>query len=145
MTTQSDMTADIPGGFLPIDARGRYEQAFGPVYLNRSRSQIAFRVEENNMNAFGACHGGAMSTFADMQLLAVKPAPGVGGDHTPTISLSIDYLAPARLHDWVISSVIIVKVTRTMLFTQALISVRDEIIARSTAIYRNYPDKVEVQ
>ena len=81
-----------------------------------------------------------MATFADMQIAAViagSPA-GLPKGHQPTISLNVDYLATAALGAWVEAAVTLVKTTKTLIFTQALISADGEIVARSQAIYRNY-------
>ena len=81
-------------------------------------------------------HGGAMATFADTQLMAFRAGAEEGASHSPTISLSVDYLAPAAVGAWVEASVTLVKQTRTMLFTQAIMTVDGEPVARSSAIYR---------
>lgn len=78
-----------------------------------------------------------MATFADTQILAIYPSAADPSSPTPTISLSVDYLAPAPLGAWVEAQVSVVKRTRRMIFTQALMTVRGEAVARSSAIYRN--------
>ena len=80
-----------------------------------------------------------MATFADMQIAAVICAsPGTADGHQPTISLHVDYLATAPLDAWVEAVVTLVKTTRSLIFTQALIRADGEIVARSQAIYRNF-------
>jgi acyl-coenzyme A thioesterase PaaI-like protein len=68
----------------------------------------------------------------------IVAGPGTAEGHQPTVSLSIDYLATARLGAWVEAQVTLIKTTRTLIFTQALLSADGEIVARSNAIYRNY-------
>lgn len=98
---------------------------------------MAFRVAPNHVNPVGGCHGGAMATFADAQIVAVYDASGTADQHTPTINLSMDYLAPAPLGAWVEAEVRLIRKTRTLIFTQAIISTGGEPIARTSAIYRN--------
>ena len=128
---------EAPDGFEPLDLISGYSVAFGPVYLNRSERKLGFRVEESHLNPFGLCHGGAMATFADLQVIAVKEGPGIKPGFSPTVSMSVDYLSPARLGDWVEATVTLAKATRSLIFTQALITADGETVARTTALYRN--------
>jgi uncharacterized protein (TIGR00369 family) len=137
----SDDKQGVPEGFELFEPGKGYNSEFGAVYLNQAARKIGFRVMEHHLNPFGALHGGAMATFADMQCVAVKQ-DFEGKRHTPTISLTIDYLAPTRLGDWVEAEVKLVKVTSTMVFTQALFTAQGSIVARSSAIYRYYSPKV---
>ena len=106
---------------------------------------MGFRIAPNHLNPVGVCNGGAMATFADMQIAAViAGGPGTSEGHQPTISLNVDYLATASLGAWVEAAVTLVKTTKTLIFTQALITADGEIVARSQAIYRNYGRGVAV-
>ena len=134
------MAEDAPEGFVRADLGPGFGGDFGAVYLDRGRGRIGFRVTARHANPVGACHGGAMATFADMQLMAIRAGTEEGQPHSPTISLSLDYLAPAPVGAWVEAAVTLVRATRTMLFTQAVMTVDGEAVARATAIYKN-PDK----
>ncbi|MDB5577846.1 MAG: thioesterase superfamily protein [Bradyrhizobium sp.] len=129
------MTQDVPPGFEPAPLNVGYNAGFGPSYFNAQERKIGFRVAPHHLNPGGTCHGGAIATFADMQIMVAGDDPYV--THKPTISLSIDYLAPPPLGAWVEAEVTCPKVTRSMVFTQALITADGEIVARSSAIYRN--------
>ena len=129
---------DVPDGFKLIDLGNGFGARFGPVYLHKDGGKLGFRVASHHLNPVDACHGGAMATFADMQIAAVRPGLGTEAGHMPTISLSVDYLAPARLGTWVEAAITLVKITRTLAFTQALITADGDMVARSSGIYRNY-------
>jgi uncharacterized protein (TIGR00369 family) len=134
------MDTSVPAGFEPIDLGIGFTAPFGPVYLNRETMTLGFRVREYHINPVQGCNGGAMATFADMQIAAVfltreGRAPKT---HLPTISLAVDYLAPAPLGAWVEAAVTLIKITKTLIFTQALITVEGQSVARSNATYRNY-------
>ena len=130
--------AEVPQGFEPIRLGNGFDLSFGPVYLHKGERKLGFRVAAHHLNPVDSCHGGAMATFADMQIAAVRPGLGTQAGHMPTINLSVDYLAPARLGSWVEAAVTLVKATRTLVFTQALITVAGEPVARATGIYRNF-------
>jgi acyl-coenzyme A thioesterase PaaI-like protein len=86
-----------------------------------------------------------MATFADMQIAAIVRSGLIATErHTPTISLSVDYIAPAPLGAWVEANVILIKETKLMIFTQALITANGQPVARANATYRNYGAAVAV-
>ncbi|MET0659232.1 MAG: PaaI family thioesterase [Steroidobacteraceae bacterium] len=126
-----------PVGFEIVLVDCSFNQQFGAVYLNREDTKIGFQVSTGHLNPKGVCHGGAMATFADMQILAVRPDATGKTLHFPTIQMSINYLVPVQLDTWVEATVTLVKVTRTMLFTQALITGDGKVVASTSGIYRN--------
>jgi acyl-coenzyme A thioesterase PaaI-like protein len=139
MSGGSASEAAVPIGFEPLPLGAGYAEAFGVVFVNRTSRSLAFRVAPNHMNPVKVCNGGAIATFADMQIAGViAGGPGTAEGHQPTISLAIDYLAPAPLGAWVEAAVTLVKRTRSLIFTQALITADGVIVGRSHAIYRNY-------
>lgn len=137
----SDRNAgDPPQGFALLDGGPGFGAAFGPMYVRRGKGggTLAFRVGPCHVNLAGNCHGGAMATFADMQVAATRTTGGDPATHTPTISLSLDFVGPAPLGAWVECDVTLIKTTRRLVFTQALMRVDGAPVARSTAIYRNH-------
>lgn len=133
------MSDVIPDGYELLDAKPGYGEQFGPVYGSRTENglRLAFRVLDHHLNHFNVCHGGAMATFADIQLIGVR-AQMRNQKHAPTISLAIDYLEPVKKGDWVECAVILHKETRNMAFTNAQMSVNGRLVCRSNAIYRLY-------
>ena len=142
ITAQGRIT--VPAGFEPLDLGGSFAASFGPVYVSWADNRLGFLVAERHLNPVGVCHGGAIATFADMQVAVVKTGPGTPAGHMPTIHLDVDYVAPAPLGSWVDLAVSLVKKTRNLIFTQALITADGNIVARSSGIYRN-PIKVRAQ
>lgn len=57
---------------------------------------LAMPVRADMLNFWGVCHGGIISTFADV---ACSLACNAGGELTVGSALQIDYLAPAREGD----------------------------------------------
>ncbi len=132
------MEQPTPPGFEPIDLGAGFARLFGPVWLCQETCSLGFRVQEHHLNPAGFCNGGAMATFADMQIVAVVAGAGTTLPHAPTISLSIDYLNTAPCGAWVEAAAVLLRKTRTMVFTQALITVDGDPVARTHAIYRHY-------
>lgn len=140
MATSDDSdAAPAPAGFHLIAPRGGFSDVFGPVYIDPVGHRIGFRAQARHLNPFGSVHGGAISTFADKQIVAVvEQEEGWPTVHCPTVSLSVDYLGSTKLDAWVEAAVQLLKRTRTLIFTQALISADGVLVGRSNGVYRNF-------
>jgi uncharacterized protein (TIGR00369 family) len=128
------MTDFVPPGFEFVEAVSNYDRAFGPLYQNLAERKLAFRVAENHLNPKGVCHGGALATFADMQIRVARNTLALEA-HRPTVNLSVDYIGPAKLGAWVEAEIFLVKATRALVFTRAVITADGEVIGNSRAIY----------
>ena len=137
----TDTRPDLPGDWTCDFNTGVGQWSLGGLWLDRQGARLAVRVAERHCNAFGVMHGGAMATFADAQALAVRSYSGEESDHTPTVSLSVDYLGGARFGTWLVADVTLLRTTRALIFTQALITADGKPVARSSAIYRNFQGK----
>jgi uncharacterized protein (TIGR00369 family) len=130
--------ADIPAGFVPLQVPGEFIRVNGPLYLRHEGGLVllGFRVEPRHTNPMGICHGGMLASFADMLLpISVHhKRADVGMRFLPTISLQLDYLAPAPLGAWVQGEAQVLRVTRTMVFAQGLVSADGEPALRVSGI-----------
>ena len=132
-------SARAPDGFQMIQVRSGFSEVFGPVFIDPVGHRLGYRVQARHLNPFGSVHGGAVSTFADMQVVAVvEQENGWPTVHCPTVSLSVDYLGSTPLDAWVEASVQLLKRTRALIFTQALITADGALVARSHGVYRNF-------
>jgi len=128
----------IPAGFTLAKPTNPYWEQFGDVYVDTAGLRLGCVVQPHHCNPVGSIHGGALASFADMQLMALPEHTGALGAHAPTVSLDVDFLAPARCGDWVEAQVRIDRITRRLIFLSAQISAGGSIIARSTILYRNH-------
>jgi uncharacterized protein (TIGR00369 family) len=127
----------IPGDWEPSEVTNTGAWTVGRIWVDRASARYCLQIEPKHCNALGAMHGGAMATFLDGQAIPVIELDPDGGNHTPTISLDVDFLAPPKAGDWLVAEVTLVKTTRTMIFTQAIAKVGERAVARSQAIYQN--------
>jgi uncharacterized protein (TIGR00369 family) len=133
----------LPGNWVSGVDIGTGAWSIGLLWFDRAKGLMALKVGAEHCNAYGTLHGGAMATYADGQAGAVIEYHEDDPEgHTPTISLSVDYLAPVPVGAWLVADVTLLKVTRTMIFTQAVMTVGERVVARTNAIYRNVPGKV---
>lgn len=135
MGEDSTLAPPYPGRWERMQSPGTGPWSLGDIFIDLAGSQMCMRVEERHCNAFGVMHGGAMATFLDGQVVSVRRYSGTADEHTPTISLTVDYIAAAPRDAWLLVRVELQKATGSMLFTRAEVTVDDAVVARSSAIY----------
>ncbi len=137
------MNIDIPPGFQPVDLGKGFTNELGQMFVDSRQQRLGMIVQARHGNPVDVMHGGAMSTFLDCQLVAVCPEALGGLNHRPTISLTVDFLAPVPIGVWLEAAVLCVRETRSLLFTQAIATVDGEAVARASAIYKNIKKELQ--
>jgi uncharacterized protein (TIGR00369 family) len=134
-----------PEGFRRIDFdRDRPDATFnthiGTLYIKRgakgARDEfvMGFRVQAHMCNPAGGLHGGMMMTVAD--LVGTMGGGTLAGirKFLPTVNMTFDFVAPARIGDWVEGRPELVRVTRSLLFTNIYLTVGEQKILRASSI-----------
>ena len=138
--SHSGESPPVPAGFTRWRERPGFIAVVGPLYMRHEpgRLLLGFRVEPRHCNPMDICHGGMMATFCDMLLPigAHALSEAVHGRFLPTISLQLDYLAPAPLGCWVQGETQLLSTTRTMVFAQALVTADGVPAARASGILK---------
>ena len=133
----------IPEGFKPRNFGDGFISANGPLYTRRGERGLVmgFRVEPRHCNPMKICHGGMMATFCDMLLpmSAHLQAKELAGRFLPTISLQVDYLAPSPLGSWVQGEGQVLRVTRSLVFMQGLVTADGQNVARVSGTFKLGP------
>jgi uncharacterized protein (TIGR00369 family) len=131
------VAADVGSGFSSRNARFYAQWANGHLLLG-------FRVAEHHTNLRRVLHGGMLATFADTLLPYAAMYQALGGRRfLPTISLQIDYLAPAAIGAWVQGEADVLRTTRNMVFMQGIITADAVAIARLSGIFKLGPGAAE--
>ncbi len=136
------MSANIPEGFRPLNFNMGFIEASGPLYgkWDGAHLSLGFRVEMRHCNPGQVAHGGMMATYADMLLpMASRFQSGKDMGFMPTVSLTCDYLAPAKIGAWVEGKAEPVRITKNLLFAQGLATADGEPCLRTNGIFRIMP------
>ena len=139
------LSADLetPQGFTALDAGGPFIRHNGPLYVLHQGTLVkfGFRVGPHHVNPMNSLHGGMMASFCDMLLpLSVhRKSTEVANRFLPTISLQIDYLAPAPLGAWVEGEAEPLRVTRSLVFAQGLVTADGVPCARVSGVFKIGP------
>ena len=140
--TDVSATPSPPEGFFPVDIGGAFANRNGPLFgrWNGGRLQLGFRVGPLHVNPGGQCHGGMLSTFADILIsTAAQYQADIPRQFLPTIGLQVDFLAPAPLASWVEGEAEILKVTRKLVFSQGLVRADGQTVLRASGTFRRGP------
>lgn len=132
-----DVPTHPPAGFQRLALRCELEARIGPFFtaMEGGYGLIGFRVQNYHLNPAGNCHGGILATLADMSLTPMLEDQG-DPQHTPTISMSLDYIAGAPKGAWVQARSHILRRTRRMIFSECHITADAELAVRASVIYR---------
>ena len=135
-----DNPPSAPEGFTARHFGDGFVAVNGPLYTRRTGAgiQVGFRVEDRHTNPMKICHGGMLASFADMLLpmTAHHLCAEAKGRFLPTISLQIDYLSQAPLGAWVQGEAQVLRVTRSMIFMQGLLTADGVNAARISGIFK---------
>ncbi|MNM56355.1 Thioesterase superfamily protein [compost metagenome] len=124
-----------PPGFEPmVRASGFVRQCTG-MYRDSERGILGARIRPQHLNPLNIAHGGFLATLIDTAFgWAVIQATG-SARPMATVSLTIDYLSPARPGDWIEAHVEVHKAGRTLSHASLSLMDGERLIARGKAIF----------
>jgi uncharacterized protein (TIGR00369 family) len=128
---------DVPEGFAPFEEQGPFLEHIGPVYVRRDEDSLVLglRAAERHNNHRGTIQGGLLSTFADFVLGRAIEADADDGKDRATVSLTVDFLKPAKAGDWIEGRSRVERVGGTLAFADCGLTVEDREIVRARAVW----------
>jgi uncharacterized protein (TIGR00369 family) len=134
--TGDAVESDAPAGFTPLYLPGPFVDINGPLLARYtdSKFRIGLRLEERHCNAVGICHGGMHATFADLQIAIGIVVQANVRAFMPTINLSLDYVAPGRIGDWLEGETEVIRTTRNLAFGSCILSANGSTVVRASAV-----------
>lgn len=135
----------IPEGFEPHFRKSRVTDPWEPIYSRRDADVVLLGliVGEPHCNSRGFLHGGVIAALADNAMgLSFVATAGRSAPHTDaklsaiTVGLSIDYVATAKLGQWLQILPRVIRAGRSLGFVDALISADDKSIARANGTFQ---------
>jgi acyl-coenzyme A thioesterase 13 len=128
---------DAPDGFSPFPNQGPFLEYVGPICVRDDGDELVLglRAEERHANHRGTVQGGLLSTFADFAL--GRAIDQDAEDDTPraTVSLTVDFLKPAKPGDWIESRTHVDRVGSTLSFADCSLTVDGKEIVRARAVW----------
>ena len=124
---------EIPEGFARFEPQGPFVAHVGPI-LARGDT-FGLLVEERHTNHRGTVQGGLLSTLVDFAMGRAIEADAEDGKERATVSLTVDYLKPAKPGDWIETRTRVERVGGTLSFADCSLLVEDREIVRGRAVW----------
>ncbi|HEX2234010.1 MAG TPA: PaaI family thioesterase [Thermoleophilaceae bacterium] len=127
----------VPDGFVPFGNQGPFLEHIGPVYVREAESEfvLGLQAQDRHSNHRGSIQGGLLSTFADFALGRAIEADADDDKDRATVSLTVDFLKPARPGDWIESRTRVDRVGGTLAFADCSLTVEGSEIVRARAVW----------
>jgi uncharacterized protein (TIGR00369 family) len=131
------MPVEVPGDFVPFENQGPFLEGIGPVQVREDGEGLIFglRAERRHANHRGTVQGGLLSTLADFALGRAIEADADDGKERATVSLTVDFLKPAKPGDWIESRTRVDRVGGTLAFADCSLTVEGREIVRARAVW----------
>jgi uncharacterized protein (TIGR00369 family) len=130
---------DAPPDFAPVTIGGAFATHNGPLFARwrAAHLQLGFRVAPQHVNPGQQCHGGMLGMLADILIsTAAQYQAEIPRQFLPTISLQMDFMAPAPLGSWVQGEAQILRVTRNLIFSQGLLHADGVLVLRTSGVFK---------
>jgi uncharacterized protein (TIGR00369 family) len=126
-----------PSGFAPYTRQGPFLEEVGPILVREGGDELVFglQAEERHANHRGTIQGGLLSTFADFALGRAIEAGAEDDKERATVSLTVDFLKPARPGQWIESRTRVDRVGSTLAFADCSLTVEGREIVRARAVW----------
>lgn len=138
--------AAIPAGFARNARPSPVTDAWEPLYekLTADAVVLGLYLREAHTNRRGLIHGGVIAALAD-KAMGHSCGQKIGATQVSlvTVSLSLDYIATAKIGQWLTVESDVIRTGKTLCFTQCLVKADGEVIARGNASFRVMPRKPE--
>jgi uncharacterized protein (TIGR00369 family) len=126
-----------PAGFERLILPGPYPSAAAEFYVKRVRDRrvVGAWGEPRHCNSENSIHGGFLLTLADISLTIGSFEP----DDAPpriTLSLTADFLRPARQGEWIAAHARLTKKSANIVFADAYVYSDKRLVLRASGVFR---------
>jgi uncharacterized protein (TIGR00369 family) len=128
-----------PAGFTEIEDPGPFLAHIGPLYIRQDDDEepvLGLRAADEHANAAGAVQGGVLATLCDTacgHAIRARADDGISG--AVTISLTTDYLAPARPGAWLQARTKVEKLGGRLAFADCSVTADGREVVRARAVF----------
>ena len=128
---------DVPEGFEPYPEQGPFLEYIGPIQSRERDGELilGLRAEERHANHRGNVQGGVLATFSDFALGRAIGRDADDDKGRATVSLTIDFLKPAKPGDWIEARARVDRVGGTLAFADCSLAVDGREVVRARAVF----------
>ena len=127
----------IPDGFEPYPNQGPFLEHIGPILAREEGEDLilAIHAEDRHTNHRGTVQGGLLSTFADFALGRAIERDAEDDKDRATVSLTVDFIKPAKPGDWIESRTRVDRVGGTLSFADCSLTVDGREVVRARSVW----------
>ena len=130
-------SSEIPDEFMPIEKPSLFGALLGPIYERVDEDGSFTRdlqVKDKHTYLGGVVHGGVLMAFVDviMGTISYRHARRTGA----SIRIVSDFIAPARIGDWLEGRGEVVKATKSVVFARGHLNVEGRTILPASGNYK---------
>jgi uncharacterized protein (TIGR00369 family) len=132
------LSGDVPEGYQLCSRQQGFSEAVGPFFERSVNGEVfrGFLVRPFHCNPEGFVHGGMLGCLADFAMYQAAGDVLGDGSKTPTVSMTLNFLAAGRDGDWVKARSRVQRRTRSLLFLEVVISNDREDLVCATGVYK---------
>jgi uncharacterized protein (TIGR00369 family) len=136
------VSSEAPEGFELFTRPSPLLDPWRPLYVQRraDRMVLGVHLREPHTNSRATAHGGLVAALADQAMgmsCGVKlHAEGIAITNLWTTSLAIEYLAAAKVGQWLVFDTTFARVGKTLCYAECDVAADGETIARAHANFR---------
>jgi len=138
MTASDIAEAGIPEGFERHFRPSPLTKPWEPIYSKKTPDAVilGLRLAEPHTNSRQIAHGGFVSAMADNAMgLSCGMKRDAGDARLITVSLGVDFIASARIGQWVAFETEVIKLGGNLCFAQCFVTADGERIARANGTF----------
>lgn len=127
----------VPDGFSPFPNQGPFLESVGPIQVQEGGEELVLGLlaEPDHANHRGTVQGGLLASFADFALGRAIEADADDDKDRATVSLTVDFLKPAKPGDWIESRTKVDRVGGTLAFADCSLTVEGREVVRARAVW----------
>ena len=131
------MESDVPEGFSPARFSPGFLERAGPYWLKPEQDFVivGLRIDSQHINYVDVAHGGVLSTLADVAMSFQVHASETPRLNVVTNSLTCNFLAGAKLGDWIEARARIDRIGKRTAYTSGDIRCGDECLLTMTGVF----------
>lgn len=133
----------VPPGFRAFQQVSGFVGLVGPLYERRAAEgyQVGMRVDGRHANMQGFCHGGVLASLADIGLARVVALSRTPRLQLVTVSLTLNYLLPARPGDWIEVTAEIDRIGLQLGYANGVVSANGTPVLRASGVFQLLRDR----
>lgn len=133
----------VPPGFRAFQQVSGYVGHVGPLYERRAAEgyQVGLHIDGRHTNVQGFCHGGVLASLADIGLARVVALSRTPRLQLVTVSLTLNYLLPARPGDWVEVTAGIDRIGLQLGYASGIVAANGTPLLRASGVFQILRDR----